>query len=138
VRKSCDCMTSNDIESICRTVNDYFKGLRTRNLELLVQSWHPEARICYVRKGALSSSSFSMLVSLCQQEDKIGGITDCRIVHLDCTGSVAVAKVVITVKHSLSTVNYTDYLTMMKFSYENWLIINKSFHAERIQKKSQY
>ena len=130
-------MTLNDIESICRTVNDHFNGLRTRNLELLVLSWHPEARICYVNRGALSSSSFSMLESLCQHQDERGAITDCRIALLDYTGSVAMVKVVITVKHSQSTVNYTDYLTMMKFSYEKWLIVNKSFHAERIQKKSQ-
>ena len=137
MRTSYDCMASNDIESIRQTVCDYLNGLRTRNLELLVQSWHPEARICYVHKGALSSSSFSLLESLCQQQHKLGAITDCRIVLLDCTGSVAVAKVVITMKQSQSIVNYTDYLTMMKVSGENWLIVNKSFHTEIIQKQSQ-
>jgi hypothetical protein len=129
-------MASNDIESINRTVNDYFKGLKIRNLELLVQSWHPEARICYVSKGAMSSSSFSLLESLCQQQDELGTITDCRLVLLDCTGSVAVAKVELILENSQSTTNYTDYLTMMKFSCEKWLIVNKSFHAERIPKKS--
>jgi hypothetical protein len=127
-------MTTNDIENICQTLHDYFNGLRTRNIELLVLTWHPEARICYVHKGDLSSASFSMLESLCQQQNELGKISDSRIVLLDCTGSVAVAKVEISLENSQSTTNYTDYLTLMKFSCEKWLIVNKSYHAERIQK----
>lgn len=128
-------MASNDIDSICRTVYDYLNGLRTRNIELLVQSWHPEARICYINKDAMSSASFSLLESLCQQQDDLGTISGCRIVHLDCTGSVAVVKVELSIENSQAITNYTDYLIMMKFSYEKWLIVNKSFHAERIKKE---
>jgi hypothetical protein len=127
-------MISTDNAGIYQTLYNYFNGLKNRNLGQLFLAWHPEARISYIHNGKLSLASRAIFENWCQQQDEFSKIVNCRILHLDHEGSVAIAKVVITVEHSQSTLNYTDYLTLMKFSHEKWLVVNKSYHADRVQR----
>ncbi|MFX0108123.1 MAG: nuclear transport factor 2 family protein [Candidatus Hodarchaeota archaeon] len=132
VRTSCDALTSSDFSRIYQTVEDFFSGLISRNLELLMRTWHPEARICYVHNGHLSSTSFSMLEDYCQQQNRVSEILDWRIIHFESSGFIAIVKVMVCVEYSQSTTMYLDYLTLMKFPNEKWFIVNKAFHSLRI------
>jgi hypothetical protein len=127
-------MTLNDIDGIRETVDGYFSGLRNRNLEHLLATWHPEARISYIYSGKMFSASCSFWESWCQQQAEPNEPVTCKMLSIDHTGTVAVAKVEVIMENSQSISKYTDYLTLMKFSNEKWLIVNKSYHAERAQK----
>ncbi|NHJ14183.1 MAG: hypothetical protein EAX95_10935 [Candidatus Thorarchaeota archaeon] len=124
-------MVPNDINRISATIRDFATSLTVSDLGLLMSIWHPEARIHYVTNGTLSSASLSLLEELYRQQAALGRIANYRIALIDCTGSVAVAKVEFSVSDSQSITKYTDYLILMKFSDEKWLITSKSFHAQR-------
>jgi hypothetical protein len=127
-------MSTNDHEKIKESVQAYFTGIKTREYDNFVESWHPDARMSFIRDGEISSVPRSFWDDWCRQQIDPDETVVCDIKSIDATGTVAVA-ITQTVKENPKTITkYTDYLTLMKVNNSEWKIIQKSFHGEITEK----
>lgn len=128
-------MTADDVERIKEAINAYFDGVKRKELEKFLESWHPEARMSFIREGDISSVPRSFWDDWCQQPLNKDEAVTCEIKSIDVTGTVAIAKTQTTKDNPESIIKYTDYLTLMKVNDDKWKIIQKSYHGETTVKE---
>ena len=109
--------TKNDISD---TINQYFKGRKEGNIELLQQVFHPTAQLLTVKENTLSSSSLSEYLDHVQKQ----GAVDCKttLLSTEVTENIATAKT----EFDYGTIKYIDYLSLLKVENE-WTIVNKTY-----------
>ncbi len=103
----------------------YFQGHATGNGDFFRQAFHPDAKLFWVKDGALTtrtSAEFAAGASGKPPADEAQRRR--RIVLVDVTGDAAIVKVEL----DYPTVVFTDYLSMLKLGTE-WKVVNKTFHA---------
>ena len=61
-------MTTDDIQKIKESINAYFDGIKTKEHQKFLESWHPDARMSFIREGELSSVPRSFWEDWCNFE----------------------------------------------------------------------
>ncbi|MGY5853464.1 MAG: nuclear transport factor 2 family protein [Candidatus Thorarchaeota archaeon] len=123
----------NEFDNIKDTVQLYFDAVTNRTYESILESWHPEARMSFIREGEIDSVPRSFWENYCKQpipEDQKG---TCELLSVDIAGNAAAARTRLTRETPTSTMVYTDYLTLLRQEDGKWLIISKSFHVDTTQ-----
>ncbi|MFP2907086.1 nuclear transport factor 2 family protein [Pyxidicoccus sp. 3LFB2] len=104
----------------------YLRGHATGQVEPFRQAFHPEMRMFFNREGAFTQrTAAEYLAGVSGKAAPDEARRKRRIVSLDVTGDVGVAKVVLDYPEAL----LTDYLTVMKVD-GTWRIVHKVFHRE--------
>jgi hypothetical protein len=119
---------ATNLESIQQTVQYYFDGLYHSNIEKLKKAFHPNAQVIGYFQGNLvfnSLEQFLEFVKATPAPSKSSEEYDMKIVSIDVTGDVSVAKVA----DLYLGLRFTDYLSFLKIDGE-WVIVNKMFHHE--------
>ncbi|MBM7062894.1 nuclear transport factor 2 family protein [Pseudomonas sp. UL073] len=121
-------MTTRDLSSISATVHEYFEGMYHGDTTRLRHAFHPQAYLFGYFHGALCHDS---LENWMEEVDgtpvpaKHGEPFDMRIVSVDVTPPVAVAKVDVL----YLGLRFTDYLSLLQID-DRWQIVNKIYrHA---------
>ena len=128
-------MTTDDIQKIKESVNAYFDGIKMKEYGKFIESWHPDARMSFIRDGDILSVPRSFWNDWCQQPLNKEEEVVCEIKSIDMTGTVAIAKTQTIKEGPQSIIKYTDYLTLMRVNEGKWKIIQKSYHGETTVKK---
>ncbi|MHA2208435.1 MAG: nuclear transport factor 2 family protein [Candidatus Thorarchaeota archaeon] len=123
---------TDEIKEIRKTVDAYFNAVENRDFKEILESWHPEARMSFMRDGEAQSVPRSFWKDYCKRPKDPEEQIECRLVSLDMTGDVASVKTKITRKTPEKTIEFTDYLTLLRQSDGTWLIISKSYHTDEI------
>jgi hypothetical protein len=112
-----------------KAVELYLHGHATGKVESFQEAFHPEMKMYFVRDGVFSQRTAAQYL-----EGVKGGKPPTaeeaarrkrRIVSMDVTGDVGVAKVELEFPDAL----LTDYLTVVKVD-GTWRIVNKVFHRQ--------
>ncbi len=119
--------TDPETTAIEALVQDYFLGMYEGDVERLRRIFHPQCWLFGESRGA--SHEFPVSGFLDQFADQPapkaeGEPFDMRLVSVDRTGSVAVAKVEVRYQGR----RYTDYLTLQKAAV-GWSIVGKAFFS---------
>ena len=120
--------TSNELSAIAATVNDFFVGMHTGDVDRLRSAFHPDAYLFGYYQGSFSRISLEEWMEEVRGEPKpseSGEQFDMRIVAVDVTGKVATVKTA-TLYLGL---HFTDYLTLIQFD-DHWKIVNKAYHHD--------
>ncbi len=120
----------SDVESVIQSA--YFEGVhRDRDGAAMRLGFHESFRLLILRDGELSSLGIEEWIERIESwktaEPKLEYETHCKLVQLDITEDVAVAKVEVTRDGALV---FTDYLALHHFE-DGWKIVSKSFHDHR-------
>ena len=121
---------ATNLELIQQTVQYYFDGLYHSNIEKLKIAFHPNAQVIGHFQGNLvfnSLEQFLEFVKSTPAPSESGEEYDMKIVSIDVTGDVSVAKVA----DLYLGLRFTDYLSLLKID-SGWVIVNKVFHHEPI------
>ncbi|MBU8899605.1 hypothetical protein DRW03_03340 [Corallococcus sp. H22C18031201] len=126
--------TPSDDAAVRKPLEAFLQGHSTGKVEFLQQAYWPDARLTFVRDGAVQvmgiSEHFQRFADHYRslagkpRPDEHAWHRDVRA--LEVMGTIAVATVVEDGPES----RYTSYLTLLQVKGE-WRIINKSFHEER-------
>jgi hypothetical protein len=109
-----------------KAVELYLQGHATGNPENFRAAFHPEMKMFFIRDGALSQrTAAEYLAGVSGKPAQDEARRKRRIVSLDVTGDVGVAKVEL----DYPDVFFTDYLTVIKEA-GTWKVINKVFHKQ--------
>ncbi|MCP3136290.1 nuclear transport factor 2 family protein [Pyxidicoccus xibeiensis] len=109
-----------------KAVELYLKGHATGTQEPFREAFHPDMKMLFNRDGVFTQwTAAEYLAKVKGQPAPDEARRKRRIVSLDVTGDVGVAKVVLDYPEAL----LTDYLTVMKVD-GTWRIVNKVFHRE--------
>lgn len=113
----------SDYEEIIATINNYIKGCKTGNTELMRQAFDKGAVMYGYLNGQLYNSSIENLYVAI---DTLGGDenTKTRIDILAVDGTVATVRVTLEDWHQIA---FTDYHNLLKIDGK-WKIIAKVFH----------
>ncbi|MET0594605.1 MAG: nuclear transport factor 2 family protein [Polyangiaceae bacterium] len=115
-------------EAVASAVRLYFQGHATGDGNYHRQAFHPEARLFWVKSGALSqktSAEFAAGATGKPAADEAR--RERRIAAIDVAGDAAMAKVELT----YPDVHFVDYLSLLKID-GRWTIVNKIFHREDV------
>jgi hypothetical protein len=118
--------SDSEREAVASTVQLYFRGHATGNGDYHRQAFHPDARLFWVKSGALaqkSSADFAAGASGKPADDE--GRRVRRIAAVDVSGDAAMAKVELLYPNA----RLVDYLSLLKID-GRWTIVNKIFHRE--------
>ncbi len=122
-----DDRTDAETDNIDTVVQDYFLGMYEGDVERLRRIFHPQCWLFGENRNGTHQFPLSGFI------DQIGSGPapkgegepfDMRLVSLDRTGSVAVAKVAVRYQDR----RYTDYLTLQKTD-QGWSIVGKLFFS---------
>lgn len=114
---------SSDLDDVMVPLNLYMDGHATGNGDLMRQAFHPEAKLFWNDDDGLAqrpSPEFADLFTGRVAQDEADRKR--RVVSVDITGDVAVAKIEL----DYPRVFITDYMTLIRVGDE-WKIINKTF-----------
>ncbi len=119
----------NDSETpaIEALVQDYFLGMYEGDVERLRRIFHPQCWLFGENRGGSHEfplSGFLDQIASAPVPKTEGEPFDMRLVSIDRTGSVAVAKVEVRYQGR----RYTDYLTLQKAAV-GWSIVSKAFFS---------
>lgn len=119
------------MENVRKTVNTYLDAVKHKDWNKFQESWHPEARMSFVKDAKVHSVPRSFWQDWCKnpidpKEKRIG-----TIASIDVTGNIAAVKVVVLRETPDERMLLTDYLTLLQ-DPENWLIISKSYTSKVI------
>jgi ketosteroid isomerase-like protein len=127
---------TDEIKRIRKTVDAYFDAVVHRDINKILESWHPDSRMSFLNNGEPKSVPRSFWEEYCKHPKDPEEQTVCELVSLDITSDVALAKTKISRKTPQKNVEFTDYLTLLRQSGGNWLIMNKSYYSNVIQASS--
>lgn len=127
-------MTKDELSRVKDVVNTYFEAATYRKLEKFMDSWHPDAKMSFIREGQVTVVPRSYWEKFCEQEPDPNDTVECKIEEVDLTGNVASVKTKMFWETKDRKVRFTDYLTLLKSNDDKWLIINKSYHTEHLDK----
>ena len=116
------------LQLIVDTITDYFLGMYEADIERLKSAFAAEAQIIGYYKGNksfLSLSDFAAFVQASPVPKESGEPYDMKIISIDITDTVALAKV----EDLYQNLKFTDYLSLLK-TEDRWVIVNKTFRHE--------
>jgi hypothetical protein len=109
-----------------KAVELYLQGHATGNPEHFRAAYHPEMKMFFIRDGALNQrTAAEYIAGVSGKPAPDESRRKRRIVSLDVTGDVGVAKVELDYPDAF----LTDYLTVIKVE-GSWKVINKVFHRK--------
>jgi hypothetical protein len=120
--------SAGEREAVASAVRLYFQGHATGDGSYYRQAFHPDARLFWVKSGALAqktSAEFAAGASGKPAADEAHRVR--RIAAIDVAGDAAMAKVELTYPE----VHFVDYLSLLKID-GRWTIVNKIFHREDV------
>ncbi len=115
-----------EMEKVRKTVNTYLEAVKHKDWHKFQESWHPEARMSFLRDGKVQSVSRSFWEDWCMNPIDPEEKRTSSIASIDVTGNIAAAKVVVLRETSGERTILTDYLTLLQDD-NRWLIIAKSY-----------
>ena len=122
-----DDRTDPETAAIEALVQDYFLGMYEGDVERLRRIFHPQCWLFGENRGGRHEFPLSGFLDQIASEPvpkAEGEPFDMRLVSVDRTGSVAVAKVEVRYQGR----RYTDYLTLQKAAVD-WSIVGKLFYS---------
>lgn len=125
---------SDNIGQIRKTVQAYFDGVSTKNYEKFLESWHPEARMSFVKDGEPSSVGRDFWEGWCKQNSGAEQTTKAWIESVDIRGLVAFVRSKMIRDTPDAIYDFTDFLTLLKQSEEKWIIMSKAYNSEITKK----
>ena len=114
--------------AIEQTIHKYFHGMYFRSLEELRSVFHPTAYLYGHLDGIFSHRSLDEWLEGVASRPvpaESGEPFDMKIISIDITGRIAVAKV----EDLYRGLYFTDYLSLVE-SEGQWRIVNKIFHYD--------
>lgn len=118
-------MPNSSLIRINEVVQSYFLGMYQRDIGLLTEVFHPEARLFGYLSGEFEKMPLSQWLEKIGQApipSANGEAFAMQIVTIDITGAIANVKVKL-LYHGLQ---FTDYLSLVEIE-GRWLIVNKTF-----------
>jgi hypothetical protein len=115
-----------DMEKIRETVNTYLEAVTHKDWNKFQESWHPEARMSFVRDGEVHSVPRSFWKDWCENPIDPEEKRNSTIASIDVTENIAAAKVVVLRETPDERMLLIDYLTLLQEA-DHWLIISKSY-----------
>ena len=122
-----DDRTDPETAAIEALVQDYFLGMYEGDVERLRRIFHPQCWLFGESRGESREfplSGFLDQIASAPVPKAAGEPFDMRLVSMDRTGSVAMAKVEVRYQGR----RYTDYLTLQKTAAD-WSIVGKAFFS---------
>jgi hypothetical protein len=117
---------ANDEAAVRAALQHYLLGHATGDGAHHEMVFHPEARLFWMRDGALSTrTSAEYIAGASGQPAEDEDQRRREITMVDVTGDAAVAKVVLDYPNTL----FTDYMSLLKIDGE-WRIVNKTFTVQ--------
>lgn len=108
-------------------IENYFKGHATGDGAYFKKAFHPEAKLFFIRDGKFSTLTIEEFIKRASGNPPADEAQRKRhIESINITGNAAI----VVVKLNYPTVNFTDYMSMLKVDGE-WKIVNKTFYAEQ-------
>lgn len=111
-------------QAVAATVQLYFQGQATGNGDFIRRAFHPEAKLFWVKGGALAqttSAEFAAGASGKPADDESRRLR--KIEMIDIAEDAAIAKVELIYPKA----TFVDYLSLLKIDGK-WTVINKIFH----------
>lgn len=109
-----------------RTVQTYMEAIHAGDTAALARVFHPTATLIGWDEGELRQVNlerwFAFVESI-PSPRSLGVVSDARIVCVDVTGTVAVAKVAETYRNF----HYVDYLSLLS-TQAGWRVVHKCYH----------
>lgn len=118
-----------ELEKIRETVNTYLEAVTHKDWNKFQESWHPEARMSFVRDGEVHSVPRSFWKDWCENPIDSEEKRTSTIASIDVTGNIAAAKVIALRETPGERMLLIDYLTLLHED-DNWLIISKSYTSK--------
>lgn len=117
---------SPERDAVAATVQLYFQGHATGNGDFFRKAFHPEAKLFWVKDGALAQKTSAEFAAGAEGKPPADEAKRVRKIEMiDIAGDAAVAKVVL----DYPSVGFVDYLSLLKIDGK-WVVINKIFHRE--------
>jgi Putative lumazine-binding len=115
-------------EAVAEAVQLYFQGHSTGDGNYYRRAFHPDARLFWVKDGAVSQKSSADFIAGAPGKPADDEAKRARrIAAIDVAGNAAMAKVEL----AYPSVRFVDYLSLLKVE-GRWTIVNKIFHREDI------
>ena len=115
-------LTGNDEKQITDTVNNYIEGLRDGDAERVAKAFYSTVNLSSLNEdGSLVLTPKDALVELVASGQVPQNSSE--ILSLEVTNDMAVVKV----KIDLPTLNYFDYLTLLRMKTAGWKIVSKTY-----------
>ncbi|MFW9966132.1 MAG: nuclear transport factor 2 family protein [Candidatus Thorarchaeota archaeon] len=115
-----------EMEKVRETVTTYLEAVKHKDWNKFQESWHPEARMSFVRDGEVHSVPRSFWQDWCKSPIDLEEKRTSSIASIDVTGNIAASKVVVLRETPDERMILTDYLTLLQDN-DKWLIISKSY-----------
>lgn len=122
----------DEIEQIRQTVNTYLDAVKYKEWNKFLESWHPDAKMSFIRDGEVHSVPRSFWKDWCNQPANPKETRTSTVASIDMTGDIAIAKAISFQQSPDDKVLLTDYLTLLRQSNDKWIIISKSFTSEKL------
>jgi 4-oxalocrotonate tautomerase len=119
---------SAELNAIRKTVETYVEGMRTGNVELLRQVFHPKAMMYGAGREhvlILEIESFYVFLSSTDPPSKTGEPLQCFISCIHYDGHAAFVEMI---EEASFGRDYTDYFQLLKID-GMWRIVSKSYNA---------
>lgn len=116
-------------DAILEAIELYFDGMYHDDVDKLRRAFHPQAEFVGVFQGHFSwigLEDFLRLFGRSRSPAQRGDANNNRVVSIDVTGQVAVAKV----EDEYLGLRFTDYLTLHQ-GEQGWQIVHKAYHHHR-------
>jgi hypothetical protein len=119
-------MANSEIDLVRELIERYIDGTRRGDLELVEQTFHPDARMSGVLQGKLlvgTPQPFFDAVATAPAPIESGEPYAAKISHLDVAGPVATASLD---EGPYLGMHFTNYFHLLKIGTE-WRIVSKTF-----------
>ena len=104
----------DEIEQVRKTVNTYLEAVKHKDWNKFQQSWHPEARMSFVKDEKVHSVPRSFWENWCKNPVDSEEKRTSEIPSIEVTGNIAAAKVVVLRETRDERIILTDYLTLIQ------------------------
>ena len=111
-----------EMEAIRKTVNLYYEGLQSGNVDVLKKAFHPKAMM-YGPGMMVEIQGLFDYVSASTAPENSGEKHTCLITKIDCAANAASVEML---QQSYLGVDYINYFQLLKLE-GNWVIVSKSF-----------
>jgi hypothetical protein len=118
-----------EMEKVRKTVNAYLEAVKHKDWNMFQESWHPEAKMSFVRDGQVHSVPRSFWEDWCKNPIDPKEKRTSTIASIDVTSNSAAVKVVGLRETPGERVLLIDYLTLLQEA-DNWQIISKSYTSK--------
>ncbi len=121
----------NDQALVRAAVEKYFEAHATGQGSPLLEAFHPEWKMLWVKDGAFMTRTRDEYVSALKGNAPADEAQRKRTIEMvDITGNAAVAKL----KLDYPAAVFTDYMLLLKIDGK-WQVVSKAFHSEPRAKK---